>query len=260
MSTTGPARTPQPPWGILTTPQPLGHQGYAHRLRSRPPLNLRGSISLKNALYAVDTQAHAAATAQLAEGPQGHPLLMQAMELLEQKEQEARGGTATPTATTAGGGGGGGGSAAAPAAATSVPAAEEEFGERMQQEEGGGEEGGGAAADDAGSLGFLSYGAKQQAKKTKRQGQNERQGRGWATGTGMEVHMYTVLLLGDHPRSIHPTLLTHSLTARTNSHARFARAVRLICTYTDAPDGSGAQNAYSDTQPVAIAIAIAMAY
>ena len=113
---------------------------------------------LRHARYDL-TQAHAAATAQLAEGPQGHPLLMQAMELLEQKEQEARGGTATPTATTAAAGGGGGGSAAAaaaPAAATSVPAAEEEFGERKQQEEeGGGEEGeeGGAAAD-AGSLGF----------------------------------------------------------------------------------------------------------
>ena len=107
---------------------------------------------LRHARYDL-TQAHAAATAQLAEGPQGHPLLMQAMELLEQKEQEARGGTATPTATTAAGGGGGG-SAAAPAAATSVPAAEEEFGERMQQEEGGGEEAGGGAADDAGSLGF----------------------------------------------------------------------------------------------------------
>ena len=108
---------------------------------------------LRHARYDL-TQAHAAATAQLAEGPQGHPLLMQAMELLEQKEQEARGGTATPTATTAAAGGGGG--SAAPAAATSVPAAEEEFGERMQQEEGGGEEGedGGAAADDAGSLGF----------------------------------------------------------------------------------------------------------
>ena len=109
---------------------------------------------LRHARYDL-TQAHAAATAQLAEGPQGHPLLMQAMELLEQKEQEARGGTATPTATTAAGGGGGGSAAAAPAAATSVPAAEEEFGERMQQEEGGGEEGEeGGAADDAGSLGF----------------------------------------------------------------------------------------------------------
>ena len=96
---------------------------------------------LRHARYDL-TQAHAAATAQLAEGPQGHPLLMQAMELLEQKEQEARGGTATATATTAAGGGGGGSAAAAPAAATSVPAAEEEFGERMQQEEGGGEEGG----------------------------------------------------------------------------------------------------------------------
>ena len=110
---------------------------------------------LRHARYDL-TQAHAAATAQLAEGPQGHPLLMQAMELLEQKEQEARGGTATPTATTAAGGGGGGSAGpAAPAAATSVPAAEEEFGERMQQEEGGGEEGEeGGAADDAGSLGF----------------------------------------------------------------------------------------------------------
>ena len=107
---------------------------------------------LRHARYDL-TQAHAAATAQLAEGPQGHPLLMQAMELLEQKEQEARGGTAPPTATTAAAGGGGGSAGpAAPAAATSVPAAEEEFGERMQQEEGGGEEGG--AADDAGSLGF----------------------------------------------------------------------------------------------------------
>ena len=111
---------------------------------------------LRHARYDL-TQAHAAATAQLAEGPQGHPLLMQAMELLEQKEQEARGGTATPTPTTAAGDGGGGSAAAAaaPAAATSVPAAEEEFGERMQQEEGGGEEGEeGGAADDAGSLGF----------------------------------------------------------------------------------------------------------
>ena len=112
---------------------------------------------LRHARYDL-TQAHAAATAQLAEGPQGHPLLMQAMELLEQKEQEARGGTATPTATTAAGGGGSAATAAAaaaPAAATSVPAAEEEFGERMQQEEGGGEEGEeGGAADDAGSLGF----------------------------------------------------------------------------------------------------------
>ena len=108
---------------------------------------------LRHARYDL-TQAHAAATAQLAEGPQGHPLLMQAMELLEQKEQEARGGGATPTPTTASGGGGGGSAAAAaaPAAATSVLAAEEEFGERKQQEEGGGEEGG--AADDAGSLGF----------------------------------------------------------------------------------------------------------